>query len=109
MTETWRPVASCGDIDDEDLIGVEVAGKAIAVYNLGGAFYATAGLCTHEDEPLADGMVIDGIIECPLHQGRFCVRTGKAKGAPASVDLKTYPVKVEDGRVFVRLPADGAG
>ncbi len=109
MTETWHPVASCGDIDDEDLIGVEVAGKAIAVYNLGDAFYATAGLCTHEGGPLQDGMVIDGIIECPLHQGRFCVRTGKAKGAPASVDLETYPVKVEDGRVFVRLPADGAG
>jgi 3-phenylpropionate/trans-cinnamate dioxygenase ferredoxin subunit len=37
------------------------------------------------------------------------VRTGKARGAPASVDLKTYPVKVEDGQVFVGLPADGAG
>lgn len=108
MTGVWHPVAACGEIDDEDLIGVEVAGRPVAVYNLGGEYFATAGLCTHEDEPLADGMVIDGIIECPLHQGRFCVRTGKAKGAPASVDLATYPVKVADGRVFVQLPDPAA-
>lgn len=103
MTEAWHPVASCGDIDDEDLIGVEVAGKAIAVYNLGGAFYATAGLCTHEDEPLQDGMVIDGIIECPLHQGRFDVITGRALSAPVCVDLRTYPVRIEDGAVWVEV------
>ena len=43
------------------------------------------------------------IIECPKHNGRFDIRTGEAKGAPVCVDLQTYPVKVEGGRVFVRF------
>jgi 3-phenylpropionate/trans-cinnamate dioxygenase ferredoxin subunit len=42
-------------------------------------------------------------IECPKHNGRFDIPTGQAKGAPACINLKTYPVKVEAGRVFVDL------
>ena len=52
---------------------------------------------------LADGLVMDDVIECPLHQGRFDIRTGKALSAPVCVDLKTYETKVENDRVFVRL------
>jgi 3-phenylpropionate/trans-cinnamate dioxygenase ferredoxin subunit len=51
-------------------------------------------------------VVIGDFVECPLHQGRFHIPTGKAKGAPACVDLKTYPVKVEDGSIFIALPQD---
>ena len=43
------------------------------------------------------------IIECPKHNGRFDFATGRAKGAPACVNLQTYPVKVEGGRVFIKL------
>ena len=45
--------------------------------------------------------MLDNIIECPKHNGRFDYRTGHAKGAPVCVDLKTYPVKIEAGRVFI--------
>ena len=58
----------------------------------------TNGLCTHEQIHLADGIVVDNIIECPKHNGRFDYRTGAAKGAPVCVSLKTYPVKVETGK-----------
>jgi 3-phenylpropionate/trans-cinnamate dioxygenase ferredoxin subunit len=47
--------------------------------------------------------VIGDIIECPLHQGRFHIPTGKAKSAPVCVDLVCYPVKVEGGQVFIQL------
>jgi 3-phenylpropionate/trans-cinnamate dioxygenase ferredoxin subunit len=54
--------------------------------------------------------VIDDIIECPLHQGRFHIPTGAPKGAPVHLPLRTYPVKVEGGEVFVGIdpavPAD---
>ena len=52
---------------------------------------------------LADGFVQGTIIECPMHNGRFDFTTGEAKGAPACVDLATYPVKVEGGRLFLKL------
>ena len=46
---------------------------------------------------------MDHVIECPKHNGRFNYKTGEAKGAPVCVDLKTYPVKVEGGTVFIGL------
>ena len=66
-------------------------------------YFATDGLCTHEKVHLADGLVMDDIIECPKHNGRFNYKTGAARGAPACVDLKTYPVKVEAGRVLIAI------
>ena len=105
MTKDWRKVATTDEIEDDDVLGVEIDGARYALYNLGGHFYATQGICTHEYACLDDGLVIDGIIECPLHQGRFDVRSGKAKSAPVSVDLKTYPVKVKGADVFIRLDA----
>jgi nitrite reductase/ring-hydroxylating ferredoxin subunit len=50
--------------------------------------------------------VIDNVIECPLHQGRFDVRSGKALSAPVCVDLKTYPVVIKDGRVYLCLETE---
>jgi len=52
---------------------------------------------------LADGFVMDRIIECPKHNGRFDFTTGEAKGAPVCIDLETYRVKVEGGRVLVEV------
>lgn len=73
----------------------------IAVYNNGGEFFATADWCTHDRASLADGWFEDGVVECPWHFAKFCVRTGKALTAPASVDLECFAVTVEDGEVFV--------
>ncbi len=94
----WVAACAVDAIDEEDVIRFDHAGRTFAVYRLeGDAYYATDGLCTHEQAHLADGLVMDGIIECPKHNGRFDIRTGKAKRAPVCVDLKTYPVKIEDG------------
>ena len=46
---------------------------------------------------------MDDIIECAKHNGRFNYKTGKAMGAPACIDLKTYPAKVENGTVFIKI------
>ncbi|QIE48191.1 non-heme iron oxygenase ferredoxin subunit (plasmid) [Pseudohalocynthiibacter aestuariivivens] len=103
MTGEWYDVAAVEDIEEDDVISVEIEGNEIAVFNVDGAFYATHGVCTHEFACLADGLPLDGIIECPLHNGRFDIKTGKALGAPVSIDLKTYLTKIEDGRVFVKF------
>jgi 3-phenylpropionate/trans-cinnamate dioxygenase ferredoxin component len=52
---------------------------------------------------LADGLVLGNLIECPKHNGRFDIRTGEARCAPACVNLKTYPVRLESGKVLIGL------
>jgi 3-phenylpropionate/trans-cinnamate dioxygenase ferredoxin subunit len=99
-------IAACGvdDVDQEDVIRFDHDGRTFAIYRApDDRFYATDGICTHEKVHLADGLVMDHIIECPKHNGRFDYRSGKAQGAPVCVNLQTYPVKVEDGRVWIEL------
>ena len=104
MSDTWIEVCAADDIDEEDVIRFDHAGRTFAVYRSPeDTYHATDGLCTHEKIHLADGLVMDHIIECPKHNGRFNYKTGEAKGAPVCIDLKTYPVKVEAGTVFIGL------
>ena len=98
----WIEVCATDDIDAEDVMRFDHQGQTFAIYRSpDDTFYATDGLCTHEKVHLADGLVMDTIIECPKHNGRFDYRNGTAKGAPACINLKTYPVKVEAGKVLI--------
>lgn len=104
MTETWIDACAADAIDAEDVIRFDHAGRTFALYRtVDDRYFATDGLCTHEDAHLAEGFVMGTIIECPLHNGRFDFTTGAAKGAPVCINLATYPVKVEGGRVFLAL------
>ena len=99
----WHHVCPAEDIDEEDLVRFDHAGSTYCVYNTEKGYFATDGICTHEEQHLEDGIVIGTVIECPLHQGRFDILSGKALSAPVCVDLKTYPVKVDDGEVYIDL------
>jgi 3-phenylpropionate/trans-cinnamate dioxygenase ferredoxin component len=100
----WVEVCATDEIDEEDVIRFDHAGRTFAVYRSpDDEFFATDGLCTHEKIHLAEGLVMDDIIECPKHNGRFSYKTGEAKGAPVCVNLKTYPVKIEGGSVFISV------
>jgi 3-phenylpropionate/trans-cinnamate dioxygenase ferredoxin component len=100
----WVDACATGDIDAEDVIRFDHAGRSFAIYrSADDAYYVTDGWCTHERAHLAGGLVMDNIIECPKHNGRFDYRTGEAKGAPVCVDLDTYPVRVEGGRVLIDI------
>ncbi|WP_261843344.1 MocE family 2Fe-2S type ferredoxin [Aliamphritea ceti] len=96
-------VCDIEDIDAEDVMRFDYGNETFAIYRTETDYFATAGLCTHEEVHLEDGLVIDDVIECPLHQGRFNVRTGEALSAPACVNLKTYPVKVDGRRVMMDI------
>jgi 3-phenylpropionate/trans-cinnamate dioxygenase ferredoxin subunit len=97
----WIEACDADDIEEEDVIRFDHANQTYAIYRIDDGYYATAGLCTHEQVHLADGLVMDNIIECPKHNGRFDIRTGAAKGAPVCVNLKTFPVRVEAGKVLI--------
>ena len=100
----WVDACATDDIDEEDVIRFDHDGRSFAIYRSSDdTFFATDGWCTHEKAHLADGLVMDNIIECPKHNGRFDYKSGAAKGAPVCVDLKTYPVKTEGGRVLIDL------
>ncbi len=103
LGENWHKVGPSDDIDEEDVMRFDLDDKTFAIYNTEEGFFATDGICTHEDQHLADGLVIDDVIECPLHQGRFHIPTGKAKSAPVCIDLKTYPVQIVDGDIYIQV------
>lgn len=73
----------------------------IAVFNVGGSFYAIEDRCTHDDGPLADGDLDDFAVTCPRHGARFDIRTGKVLSLPAVVDVPWFPVRVTDGQVQI--------
>ena len=99
---TWVAACAVGDVDIEDVIGFHHEDRDYAVYRTAdGEFFATDGHCTHERTLLCDGLVIGHVIECPKHNGRFDIRTGKAIRAPVLEDVQTFLTKVEDGTVFV--------
>jgi 3-phenylpropionate/trans-cinnamate dioxygenase ferredoxin component len=104
LSESWIDTGPVGQVLSEDVAPFEHDGKQYALYRTtDDRYFATDGLCTHEAVELADGFVQGTIIECPMHNGRFDFTTGEAKGAPACVNLATYPVKVEGGRLLIKL------
>lgn len=104
MNDQWVDVCAVNDIDEEDVMRFDHAAHSYAVYrSADDQYFATDGLCTHERVHLADGLVMDHVIECPKHNGRFDYRSGKALGAPVCVNLKTYPVRIEAGRVWLAI------
>jgi 3-phenylpropionate/trans-cinnamate dioxygenase ferredoxin subunit len=103
VDKDWHFAGVVDDFEDEDVEQVKVGHLAIAIYCAMSKFYATQDLCTHERAYLSDGVVVDCVVECPFHQGRFDVRNGNALGAPVHLPLKTYPVKIIDGRIYVRV------
>jgi 3-phenylpropionate/trans-cinnamate dioxygenase ferredoxin component len=103
MTQ-WIEACAADDIDREDVVPVDHGGRAYAVYRSpDDRYYATDGHCTHERTLLCDGLVEGASIECPMHNGRFDYTSGRALGAPVLTDLRTYPVKVADGTVYVEV------
>lgn len=97
----WVRVARVDEIPEDGAIEADVADVEVALFRIDGTVYATEASCTHQHARLADGFLDGCEIECPLHQARFDVRTGKVLCAPADRDLRVFPVRVEAGEVFV--------
>ncbi|BDT67114.1 naphthalene 1,2-dioxygenase system, ferredoxin component [Comamonadaceae bacterium OS-1] len=100
----WINACAADDVEPEEAIRFDHASKTFAIFRSpDDQYYCTAGLCTHEAVHLADGLVMDHEVECPKHSGAFDYRTGEARRAPVCVNLKTFPTKVENGRIHIEI------
>ena len=97
----WIYVCNKDDIDFEDLIRFDYKSKTYCIYHIEDGFFATDGLCTHEDVHLEDGLVSGEEIECPMHMGVFNIKTGKVVMDPPFKDLKTFKVKEENFKIYI--------
>jgi naphthalene 1,2-dioxygenase system ferredoxin subunit len=96
-------VAKVDDIPAGEALQVEAGGLTLALVRVDGEVFCVNDICTHEHAHLSEGFCEGYEIECPLHGSIFDVRSGEVKSLPATEDLKTYPVKVSDGEVYVEV------
>lgn len=99
----WIKVATLPDVPDGEGYDAEVGGRHIALFNVNGTIHACEGICTHAHAFLADGYLDGEEIECPLHAGKFNVRTGKALCGPVKKDIAVYPVKMAGEDIQIEL------
>ncbi|MEM7626339.1 MAG: NADH:ubiquinone reductase (Na(+)-transporting) subunit F [Planctomycetota bacterium] len=100
----WVEVCSVLDLGQDDVIRFDHGRKTFAIARVGtGQLHATDGICTHGNTHLADGLVKEGIIECPKHNGRFNLLDGSPARAPICRGLATYPVEERDGRIWLNV------
>ena len=103
MADTLIELGAAADIPENSVKRFETGNHVLAVYNVGGTFYATDDECTHGAASLSDGILEDDIVECTMHFGAFNVRTGEAVQTPCSIALRTYKVVVQDGKILLDL------
>lgn len=98
----WIDVAPVDEIPVGACRTVDLDNTVIAVFNINGEFYAIEDMCTHDGGDLASGTVEGEEIVCPRHGARFSIKTGEVLAPPAYEDVRTFPVRVEGGKVQVR-------
>jgi 3-phenylpropionate/trans-cinnamate dioxygenase ferredoxin subunit len=95
-------LCAASDVPEEGIIRIRADWPTpIAVARTGNEFFCIEDTCSHQDAALSDGWVEDGCVECPLHESRFDLRTGRPDVPPAREPIATYPVTVEDGVVYL--------
>ena len=104
MTQEFIEVGKAGELAPGTMKRVDLRGRRILLANVGGRLCAVDDTCTHEEASLSTGVLKGELVKCPLHGSRFNVCTGKPLEEPAEEDLRTYPVRLEGGRILIGLP-----
>jgi 3-phenylpropionate/trans-cinnamate dioxygenase ferredoxin component len=100
----WTRACATDDIEVEDVIRFDHQGRTfVIIRSPDDHYFALDGVCSHEHVHLCDGLVMEDIIECPKHNAHFDYRTGEATRAPACINLRTFPVKVDGTEVYIEI------
>lgn len=107
----WIRITASENIPPREGRAVEVAGREIALFNLGDRFLATDNRCPHQGGPLCDGIVTGTSVVCPLHAWKVDLASGGVERPAVAKEhcVETYPVRVEDGIVVIGLPVPQGG
>lgn len=101
---SWIRIARCNDIPLREGRAVKVGDREIAIFNLGDRFLAVNNRCPHRGGPLADGLVSDAAVVCPLHAWKFSLETGESVNSASAVScVETFRTKIENGIIVVEL------
>lgn len=96
-------VAGLGDCPVGELLGVSADGVQIVLANVDGKVCALRDQCSHEEYPLSDGALEDGDVVCVYHGARFDACSGARKALPAVRPVRSFPVEVREGGIYVDL------
>lgn len=107
FAERRLQLCEAGDVAPGGMLRVQPEGMdPILVCNVNGKLYAVDDECTHAIASLSEGRLVGNIVFCPLHGGSFDVCSGKAKSLPCKQALRTWPIEVSDGKVYLLLQSD---
>lgn len=104
MTQ-WIDVAAMADLFDGAGIPVTARGQEIALFQVAHEVFAIDNVCSHGNARLCDGFVDDHRVECPHHQAQFSLRDGSVSCGPATEPVRSWPVRIDNGRVLLQLDA----
>jgi 3-phenylpropionate/trans-cinnamate dioxygenase ferredoxin subunit len=104
----WVAAGTIEQLASQSRLEAEVDGEFVAVARLDGQLHAFEDRCTHDGEPLAgaelegDSATPCGVVICPRHGARFCLKTGAALTPPAYEPIRIFEVREIEGRIEVR-------
>ncbi len=101
MEAPWEKVAGADELSPGQMKRITPGGKRLLLCNADGRLYAVDEMCSHEDYSLYLGCIQEGRIKCSLHGSYFDLETGRPTCDPATDPIRTYPVEVVDGGVWV--------
>lgn len=104
-TSQWLDIGAVEAFSEDTPVAVHAGGMQIAIFRLEDQLFALHDLCTHGVARLSEGYVENGCVECPLHQGLFDIRTGAPQCAPVTEAVRSFPIRIHDGRVELALDA----
>ncbi len=98
----WQRAFSVEEIDCGSWKQIDLDGTIVVIYNVDGEFFAIEDICTHDGAVLSGCPLEGDEVICPRHGARFSVKTGEALSAPAWEATATFPLKIENGDLFLR-------
>lgn len=102
-TESWTALCRHDEIPGDGMYPFEIGDLRVALYVLSGRLYATNNVCSHAFALLTDGWLDGNLVECPLHGAQFDFTTGEVARGPADCPVATFPTRVREGLVEVRM------
>lgn len=100
---TWIHAADLNELKTKGQLAVTVSDRSILLIYDNAQVFAVENLCSHAYKPLENSNVMNKIIECKYHGGRFCLKTGEHLSPPAFKGIQTFPTQVKSNSVSIKL------